>query len=428
MIVAIQRYSYIIVIYLTYLRLSRFTRYAKTELLAALGYTSTAESLISLNNGVEVNRELNDRAYLCCMMDEFAQTRGGDDLFDDDFTPIEAPVPQSVEPPSPQQPPQPHRGGRNDRATRGHGNQVSRQPRQSRSQPQSSVQEPVISENLNGSLETSPTTQNPPTQNEIEPGSPSQPQQPKPPSAVRGDRTLTGGTLKPKLTEDELSARMAAAKLNNAKRAEAHRLAEADEANFQQREAQASQKRKEEGVARRMMNQEREKNRMRKLGAQGGREWDEGKAEQVPDRGSQYRRGAHGGMTYDTHSPKGDYADRKVNDFRERNEGYVPRGVGRGRGNRGRGGKGREDFAPSKVAQRAAPNSINDFPALPTAPKIQTPSRDLPSAPSIPQKNERATHQRPSRNNAQNLQPAAGGESWADQVDLQETKSPEVGS
>lgn len=358
-------------------------------------------------------------------MDEFAQTRGGDDLFDDDFTPIEAPVPQSVEPPSLQQPQQPHPSSRNDRATRGHGNQVSRQPRQSRSQPQSFVQEPVTSANPNGSLETSPTTQNPPTQDEIEPGSPPQPQQPKPPSAVRGDRTLTGGTLKPKLTEDELSARMAAAKLNNAKRAEAHRLAEADEANFQQREAQASQKRKEEGVARRMMNQEREKNRMRKLGAQGGREWDEGKAEQVPDRGSHYRRGAHGGVAYETRSPKGDYPDRKVNEFHARGEGYVPRGVGRGRGNRGRGGKGREDFAPSKVAQRAEPNSLNDFPALPTAPKTQAPPGDLPSTLSIPQRNEQPSHQRPSGNNAQNLQPAAGGESWADQVDLQETRAPE---
>ena len=358
-------------------------------------------------------------------MDEFAQTRGADDLFDDDFTPIEAPISQSVELPSLQQP-QPHRGGRNDRAIRGHGNQVSRQPRQSRSQPQSSIQEPVTSEKPNGYLETSPPNQTTPPQDEIEPGSTPQLQQPKPPSAVRGDRTLTGGTLKPKLTEDELSARMAAAKLNNAKRAEAHRLAEADEANFHQREAQASQKRKEEGVARRMMNQEREKNRMRKLGAQGGREWDEGKAEQVLERGGQYRRGAHGGVAYDTHPSKGEYQDRNSDEFRERRERFLPRGVGRGRGDRGRGGKGRGDFASNRAARQAAPDPVNDFPALPTAPKTQEPTRDLPSAPSMPQKNEQPIHQWSPGKINRNLQPVAGGESWADQVNqVQGTKASE---
>ena len=282
-------------------RLSSFTRYAKTKLLAAIGYTKFTEHdppilIYALNNGLSSDHY--DEIYICCVMDEFAQTRGADDLFDDDFTPIEAPISQSVELASPQQQPQPQphvqRGGRKDRTTRG-GNQASHQPRQPRPQPQPSLSETVTLQTLNGSLETSSNTPNSPPKNETESETTPQLQQPKPPSAVRGDRTLTGGTLKPKLTEDELSARMAAAKLNNAKRAEAHRLAEADEANFQQREAQASQKRKEEGVARRMMNQEREKNRMRKLGAQGGREWDEGKAEQVPERGSQYRRGAHGG-------------------------------------------------------------------------------------------------------------------------------------
>ena len=359
------------------------------------------------------------------MMDEFAQTRGADNLFDDDFTPIEAPISQSVELASPQQQRQSQRGGRNDRVTR---NQVSRQPRQPRPQPQSSLSESVTPENLNGNLETSPTTEITTLKHETDPDSAPQPQQLKPPSAVRGDRTLTGGTLKPKLTEDELSARMAAAKLNNAKRAEAHRLAEADEANFQQREAQASQKRREEGVARRIMNQEREKNRMRKLGAQGGREWDEGKAEQVPERGGQYRRGAHGGVAYDTSSPKSDYQDRNYNEFRERREGFVPRGGGRGRGDRGRGSKGRGGFASNRVAQQAAPDPVNDFPALPTASKSQEPTRDPPSAPSTPQNSKQTPRQRPSGKVTQNLQPVAGGESWADQVDqVQEAKTPKAG-
>ena len=360
-------------------------------------------------------------------MDEFAQTRGADDLFDDDFTPIEAPISQSVELASPQQQPQPQpqsqRGGRKDRTTRGYGNQASHQPRQSRPQLQPSHSETVTPKNLNGSLETASNSQNSPPQNETESEPTPQLQQPKPPSAVRGDRTLTGGTLKPKLTEDELSARMAAAKLNNAKRAEAHRLAEADEANFQQREAQASQKRKEEGVARRMMNQEREKNRMRKLGAQGGREWDEGKAEQVPERGSQYRRGAHGGVAYDVTSPRGDYQDRQFNEPRERREGFSPRGGGRGRGDRGRGGRGRGDFAPHRVARQAAPDPVNDFPALPTAPKTREPTQA--SAPPAPQKNEQPFQQRSPGMVPQSPQPAVGVESWADQV--QEAKAPQGG-
>ena len=358
-------------------------------------------------------------------MDEFAQTRGADDLFDDDFTPIDAPISQTFEPTPPQQHLQPQRGSRNDRAIRGRGNTTPRQPRQPRPQSQLSPVETVASENTNGKIENTLTNKNTPPQNETEPDFTPQPQQFKPPSAVRGDRTLTGGTLKPKLTEDELSARMAAAKINNEKRAEAHRVAEADEANFQQREAQASQKRKEEGVARRVMNQEREKNRIRKLGAQGGREWDEGKAEQEPERGSQYRRAAHGGVAYDTNSSRGVYQDQKFNEFHKRREGFIPRGGGKGRGDRGRGSRGRGGFAPNRAAQQAAPDPVNDFPALPAALKTQEATRELLPAIVTAQKEGGPTQELPSSQVSQNLQSVTGGESWADQVDqVQEAKLP----
>ncbi|CAF9937267.1 hypothetical protein IMSHALPRED_011077 [Imshaugia aleurites] len=351
-------------------------------------------------------------------MDEFAQTRGADDLFEDDFTPIDAPISQTVELTPSQQQPQLQRSSGSDRAIRGRGNQISRQPRQSRQQ-QTSPSKIVAPDVTNGILETSSTNQFASPQNGTDPDS--TPQQLKPPSAVRGDRTLTGGTLKPKLTEDELSARMAAAKLNNAKRAEAHRLAEADEANFQQREAQASQKRKEEGAARRAMNQEREKNRMRKLGAQGGREWDEGKAEQEPERGSQYRRGAHGGVAYDRNSPRGEHQGRKFNEVNERREGFVPRGGGRGRGGRVRG-----NFVSNRIVQQAAPDPVNDFPALPSAPDTHRSSQDLPPALPTEQKNESPTQRLPSGKPTQDLQPAARGESWAEQVDrVQDSTAPE---
>lgn len=190
-------------------------------------------------------------------MDEFAQTRQPDNLFDDDFTPI------SVEPAVQETAPRrSHTQGRN------------LNPSSSNSRP---MAKPADSEEASKAPNTEPASR-----------------------AVRGDRSATGGITKPKLTEEELSARLEAVKLNNARREAAHRLAEADEASFQKQEAQEIQKRKELGVAREAMEKEREKNRLRKLGAQAGREWDEGK-EDEPIRSpgeSQYRRGVHGGIAY----------------------------------------------------------------------------------------------------------------------------------
>ncbi|KAI9826563.1 MAG: hypothetical protein M1832_006159 [Thelocarpon impressellum] len=100
------------------------------------------------------------------------------------------------------------------------------------------------------------------------------------PGAVRGDRSKTGGVKKPKLTEDELSTRLASIKLKNAAREEAHRRAEADEASFRQREKQEQAKRAEERQNRQVMEGERERNRLRKLKAVGGLEWDSEKQEE----------------------------------------------------------------------------------------------------------------------------------------------------
>lgn len=358
----------------------------------------------------------SSNTLLLISMDEFAQTRGGDDLFDDDFTPITEPGIQSFESP-PQAPrarvsPQ----GRNISAPMG---KEHRRPDNAPRQPQSKP----IATAVAAKIKTTNTGDAPPEQNATSQEEPDptslpiqQPQAPqiKPPTAVRGDRTATGGTIKPKLTEDELSARLAAAKLNNAKRAEAHRLAEADEASFQQREAHATQKRKEEGQAKRVMNMEREKNRLRKLGAQAGREWDEGKeeAEKREDRGSQYRRGAHGGVAYDSGRGGGGggfrgggsgYQNGDYNqDFREQRGGYRERGRGRGeRADRGRGGgRGRGSLitnnnSTNKTSQ-VPPDPVADFPALPTTSKGTQPRQAKP--PDTP------------------LSPAAEGGSWADEV------------
>ena len=291
-------------------------------------------------------------------MDEFAQTRQPDDLFDDDFTPIYDPVPQEVQPHRPQQ---------------------SQGSSKSRSQ-NVQVQQALPRTDLNAADE--PTATSPK-------------QVAKVPSAVRGDRSATGGVSKPKLTEDELSARLAAAKLNNAKREEAHRLAAADEASFQKREAHVQQKRKEEGAARRVMDQEREKNRLRKLAVKGGREWDEGKEELDTgnERGSQFTRGAYGGVaSQGAYRQNGDMPD----------SGFA-RGRGRGRGGRGRsgrGGRGRGGYGNS-LQEPPAIKQEDDFPTLPAAKQLTgNPTTENPPQPIMSTTGE--------------------NQSWADQVEKAE--------
>ncbi|KAL8715866.1 MAG: hypothetical protein Q9220_000533 [cf. Caloplaca sp. 1 TL-2023] len=335
-------------------------------------------------------------------MDEFAQTRAPDDLFDDDFTPITEPVVEAFVQP---RPPQSHRG-RGDRS-RGRGGRAA-PPQQQQQQQHNTPNQPPAKP----SIDPSTTTTNTATEaasTELDPA-------PKAPSAVRGDRSATGGNAKPKLTEEELSARLAAAKLNNARREEAHRLAEADEASFQQREAQASQRRQEEGRARRLMDQERERNRLRKLGAQGGREWDEGKEDQPVDtRRSRYQRGAHGGTAnYHDGAPGGGFQADEPDLFSGRD--FAPRG-GRGRGgrDRGRGGRGRgrggfeNTNTKTEILQPPVPNAATDFPALPpaTAPKLN-------GDPSHAQ----SKGQQQSQVEVPSFQsPIAGGQSWADEVE-----------
>lgn len=260
-------------------------------------------------------------------MDEFAQTRQPDDLFDDDFTPITEPT---------QLPSQPSHPPRAPRA---------RAPQKPYPQKQPSQQPaPDIGTEQADSAPVAPE------------------QATKIAPAVRGDRSATGGVNKPKLTEDELSERLAAAKLNNAKREEAHRLAEADEASFQQREAQASQKRREEGAARRAMDQEREKNRLRKLAVKGLREWDEGKEEQdmTRERGNQIRRGAHGGVACrgGRSGENGEMVHRNHDQNRGRGVGGRVRGAGPARG-RTKLDKGKDDLINIPRHE--------DFPSLPGA-------------------------------------------------------------
>lgn len=234
----------------------------------------------------------------------------------------------------------------------------------------------------------------------------------------------------PKLTEEELAERMAAAKLNAAKKAAAHARAEADEASFHQREAIAAEKRRQELANRKVMDSERERNRMRKLGAQTGREWDAEKKEEDyngrRDRGSQFRRGMHGAVSgYVRRDQQTDGPETFVDDIpesRSRGGGRGRGGRGRGRGGAGRGGRG--DFANSqdRLAPQTAPGISNEseFPSLPGKPSSKeaatataAPTENTPTADklSIP-----ALEKVPSPISP--LSPAEG--TWAEQVDASE--------
>ena len=337
-------------------------------------------------------------------MDEFAQTRVPDDLFDDDFTPDTESQPiveHFVQPSAPKS----HRIGNDHPNNRGRGQGQGRGLPNHQQPTHAAHQAAAPTKDATNSSNAEPVTGDPENL-------------PKTPSAVRGDRSATGGNAKPKLTEEQLSARLAAAKLNNQKREEAHRLAEADEASFQQREAQAIQRRHEEGRARRVMDQERERNRLRKLGAQGGREWDEGKEDQPVDtRRSEYRRGAHGGTSYYQGSGGRGGNLQADGEDHQGDRGYGPRG-GRSRGDRsrgrgrGRGGRGQGDYDTSAggfgSTKPPVPDAETDFPALPPA---ATPKSTTDTSHSQAKNEQREKVEVP-----EFQAPSGGGESWADEV------------
>ncbi|GAD97485.1 conserved hypothetical protein [Paecilomyces variotii No. 5] len=241
--------------------------------------------------------------------------------------------------------------------------------------------------------------------------------------AVRGDRSGTGGIRKPKLSEDELSARIAAAKLHAAKIAAAHARAEADQASFQEREKVAAEKRRQEFQNRRAMDNERERNRLRKLGAQTGREWDSVKREEDYNPrggGSQYRRGMHGGVSGYTRQSHENGSDS--GDSHRGSRGRGGRG-GRGRGQRG----GRGDYFASNNHDHAAMttnatapsapviNNENEFPSLPGgSPKEQGPGPTVVTDSTAPGDAPIKGDKSPAALSP--LTPSAGG-SWAEQVE-----------
>ncbi|KAG0158111.1 hypothetical protein PDIDSM_5624 [Penicillium digitatum] len=346
-------------------------------------------------------------------MDQFAQTRGADDLFDDEIIPIStvvqpaqtevvAPEPgpeperQEVsipEKPAPEQSisrgetPQRGRGGERGRGRRGRG-KGGRGGREEQTRSESSPRKKTpVNASAADAREAAASKSKP--EKPVEPKEQTAPveeghgedltangaEAARVP-AVRGDRSATGGLRKPKLTEEELSKRIAAAKENAVKKAAAH----------------APKKRREELAHRRMMDTEREKNRQRKLKAQTGREWDSQKREEDYDPrggGSQFRRGMHGGVSG---TVRRNFEDARSEDVVDHSGGNRGRGRG-GRGGRDRGSprtprgdRLRKGLADSMFATESpAALALDDksaFPALPEGPKkTETKKTEPKSAP-----------------------------------------------
>ncbi|KAL4983766.1 hypothetical protein BDW68DRAFT_194142 [Aspergillus falconensis] len=385
-------------------------------------------------------------------LDEFAQTRGADDLFDDEIIPVSGEEQQPIIEPElqPQAQAQPDtqnavnekdverdceasstpvysdsarsRGG--ERRGRGRGRGRGGRGRGARDsglgsgprRPNWALNDPGDAGVENGAKTREGDEKEKAAETSAEKEEPGQEdngaaEAPRVP-AVRGDRSATGGVKKPKLTEEELSRRIAAAREKSAKVAAAHARAEADQASFMEREKIAEQKRREERANRRVMDNERERNRLRKLEALNGREWDADKPEEQfsgrAGRG-QYRRGMHGGVSGYTRRVEESQGDGELDNDSQPHDyghGYRSRGRGgRGRGGRGSGGhRGDKPDAPSQ--NKAAPptpviNNEEEFPSLPGGEKKETESAPM------------------SGESLKLLSPISGG-TWADQVEAHE--------
>lgn len=241
------------------------------------------------------------------------------------------------------------------------------------------------------------------------------------PPAVRGDRTATGGVRKPKLTDEELTAKLAAAKERSQNIAAAHARAQADAASFEERERIASAKRERDRVERKAMDSEREKNRQRKMAVMGGREWDADKNEddfRITQNGRGGGRRMYAGGLSPAEQYQAEQDDLKMYEWhddrgRGRGRGRGGRGGGRGRGGRGSGPRGGAFGAEPEYAgaHQRQPDltTDSDFPALPGTAKKDADSRATTTTISRPDPKRWDSGGLPSSGD--------GGGSWAEQVE-----------
>ena len=381
-------------------------------------------------------------------MEDFSQSRGDDDLFDDEIilldpSEIETVEVQTQDPPrdqppalAPAGPSQRGYGPRGrGRGGRGRGNNEllnSRYaseasppatPPKAQSQQQPSAPEVSKEETTSTAQPEAPTTDEPATLQgaEAEPALAATSTLARTP-AVRGDRTATGGIKKPKLTEEELTAKLAEAKERSQNLSAAHARAQADAASFEEREKIAQAKRAKDAVNRKAMDTERAQNRLRKMAGVGGREWDMEKDSddfRGRGRGGGHMRGVHGGVRYDRErrdpTLEGEDVDLRQYQWNDTSQRAADgdmrgnRGPGRGGRGRGRGGYRGEDARDGNVPGRRQPDvsAGAEFPALPEVLKPKE-DRNKPTRPVQP------------RTRSDIASPSEEKQTWADQVESNE--------
>ncbi|KAI0429365.1 hypothetical protein F5Y09DRAFT_310630 [Xylaria sp. FL1042] len=209
------------------------------------------------------------------------------------------------------------------------------------------------------------------------------------------DRLASGANPRTKLSESELAEKMERMRILSAEKVRKFEQAEQDSRSHalayekgmeeaRRRRAEEAERRRRGEEERRQMDQERAANRERKLKAMGTREggWDEGKtAEDERDRRG--FRGANGGIRGARNFRGADGEEPPIREFAP--DEFRGRGRGRGRGGSrgGRGGRGgffdrnaaadgASHSQPQQKKPEQTPPTAEDFPALPSAAKLDT--------------------------------------------------------
>ncbi|KKY37775.1 hypothetical protein UCDDA912_g02210 [Diaporthe ampelina] len=203
-------------------------------------------------------------------------------------------------------------------------------------------------------------------------------------------RTGSGANPRTKLTEAELAEKMEKMRILNEEKTRQFKRAEEDEqshamamekasAEQRKRRQEEAERRRREASDKRQLDDEREKNRQRKLNALGAREssWDEGKEERLLEedrrRGTSNFRGANGGIRGSAGGRGGGLSGSRFADSTSDTDFMSGRAGRGGRGGRGRGGRGDYSGTPpphgaSQAAKKEPALTTEEFPALPSAP------------------------------------------------------------
>ncbi|KAG5946867.1 hypothetical protein E4U53_006508 [Claviceps sorghi] len=380
-------------------------------------------------------------------MDDQFGGRTDDDLFYDDFEPVESatilveevhypqqpsePAPISSAPPSapveplrPRQQPKPKKSsspvhkaplpttsqpqvkGGNLSSSR-FARKESATPKQQQQQQQSTPSPPAAARKSKSPATTSSATKEPPqdkqlrSKDEVDASPPTNaPSAPaKEPKAHGSQNTAahlearlgSGANPRQKLTEAELAAKMEQMKLLSAEKARKFEMAEQDEKQHAQayakgmeearkRRADDAERRRRGEEEKRKLDDERAKNRERKLKAMGMKEggWDEGKEAALEEEARKGFRGANGGVRGSKRGGGGLGGSRFAVDGAPHGQEQLDvdrflderhRGRGRGRGDRG-AGRGRQGRGAAMTdggqAPRSKPTSSGPAPALTT--------------------------------------------------------------